>query len=452
MTLGRGAPASPKTSEDGAVTLESPGADERLLSLQGKLLLATRDWSRGEPLDEDIDRIRAEALELCHRRYMEHVPLYGDLARSEGVAEDAALPEVVEQLLFRELFKTYDMEWLRTGDFGAMTSWLAEVSTMRPEARGATTLAAWREELARQGVFLMFSTGTSGKMSFVPRDKTTWLAWRMNSASYARGAWAARMGGGNGGFNLLVAGPKGGGMGILGAGVGLSKMATRAHFLQDRPMEDAVVAELWRDDGTGTPHAPATPSECAEAAAFGRQSAEDGRPLLVFGAPFQVRWLCEAFVASGERLKAPVESMVITGGGWKAFDGQRLSRSALHELLEKSLGISASSCVDSFATTELNCVLSTCSRHRYHVPPLVEPVVLDDSFLGAPGVEGFGQLAFLDPFADSYPGFLITGDQALLRRDACPCGLHGWFLDGEIGRAPGVELKGCGGVLASAVV
>jgi hypothetical protein len=76
-------------------------------------------------------------------------------------------------------------------------------------------------------------------------------------------------------------------------------------------------------------------------------------------------------------------------------------------------------------------------------------VVLDEALMGSVGTQGDGLLGFLDPFAMSYPGFVITGDVARLRRGSCPCGLAGWFIDREIQRAPGREVKGCGGVLAS---
>ena len=60
-----------------------------------------------------------------------------------------------------------------------------------------------------------------------------------------------------------------------------------------------------------------------------------------------------------------------------------------------------------------------------------------------------GMLAFLDPFALSYPGFLIAGDRATLDFGSCGCGRSGAFVEGEIERAPGAEVRGCGGVLGS---
>ena len=82
----------------------------------------------------------------------------------------------------------------------------------------------------------------------------------------------------------------------------------------------------------------------------------------------------------------------------------------------------------------------------------MEAVVLDEALLGEVGRSGFGTLGFLDPFAASYPGFVISGDQALLSQGECACGLSGMFIEGEIERASGLEVRGCGGVLESITV
>ena len=79
-------------------------------------------------------------------------------------------------------------------------------------------------------------------------------------------------------------------------------------------------------------------------------------------------------------------------------------------------------------------------------------MVLDEGLTGRLGEGGTGALAFLDPFAVSYPGFVITGDEATLAPGGCGCGLSGPFLEGEIRRASGLEVRGCGGVLESLAV
>ena len=59
-----------------------------------------------------------------------------------------------------------------------------------------------------------------------------------------------------------------------------------------------------------------------------------------------------------------------------------------------------------------------------------------------------GAFGFLDPLAISYPGFIISGDRVHLVHGACGCGLAGPAIT-EIGRMPGSEVKGCGGIMGS---
>jgi hypothetical protein len=185
------------------------------------------------------------------------------------------------------------------------------------------------------------------------------------------------------------------------------------------------------------------------ALAFLRRSAAEGVRCLVFGAPFQVQELCERAAAAPGAVAAPAGSLLISGGGWKAWDGRRVPRERLWERAGETLGIPPDHIIDTYSTAELNCVFMTCSRGCYHIPPLVEPVVLDESYGGEPGRQGTGILAVLDPFALSYPGFIATGDSVDLARGTCGCGLSGWHIRGEIRRAPGSQPRGCGAVMAS---
>lgn len=427
---------------------------ERLVSLHGVLLGATREWARGGQPGPGVAAARHEAILLNHQRYVDLVPAYRRLAQREGVAGPAPLEVIVNGLLLHDLFKSYEPAWLEGRDFEALTGWLDGVCARAPgiDTAGIGDIGTWRERLRAGGLFLSFSSGTSGRLSFVPRDLLTWKALVGNGASYTDESWRAAPDGGLREFDCLVAGPRSGGMGILDAGAGLARIAARSHFLFDRVLTADAVRELG-------PGAAAPPGAWADAAGeldaayaraldFLRQGAAAGRLLLVFGAPFQVKRLCERVAAAGRVELAP-GSLVVTGGGWKSFGGEQLPRAELLRLVRESLDVDAARCIDAYSTSELNCTFRTCSEGRYHVPPLIEPVVLDEALLGFPGRPGQGLLAFLDPFAASYPGFVISGDLGSLDQGRCGCGLQGWFIDGEIRRAEGMEIRGCGGVLES---
>jgi len=433
----------------------------QLLALHAELLQAARQWSEGRELGREVDAIRHEALQLNHLRYGALIPFYQLLAKGQDLLRPLELNTIVENLMFPDLFKSYDRSWLDSGDFGAMTKWVGDVFTRLPRISldGVHDLAAWRTRLRSDGVFVTYSTGTSGRMSFVPRDALTWKALCTNGRTYAKSAWFTGPDGKATPFDCLIAGPRGGGMGILEAGAGLAQMAERSHFLFDTELRDEIVQglsgnEVNRQANTAGRRFPGSAELTGaehyhRAFAFMRRAKDDDRPLLIFGAPFQVKRLCDQLSSDCGGLTLARGSTLVTGGGWKSFTGERVSPQALRNLAEKTLGIDAAHYIDAYSTTELNCTFSSCAEGRYHIPPLVEPVVLDEAFMGAVGEQGFGTLGFLDPFAVSYPGFVITGDQGRLAHARCRCGLTGWLIDGEIQRASGLEIKGCGGVLAS---
>lgn len=424
-----------------------------LLPLLEGLVSATRLWAAGADPGSEVDGLRRRALEVNHLRYLELVPFYRRIAEEMGGARAVEVGFLVDNLLLQGFFKSYDPAWLATADFPALTRWLGEVSCLRPQgaAGAARDLGAWRTALREDGVYLSVSSGTSGRLSFVPRDRATLQALVTNGAAHTDESWRVGTDGRLREFDCLVAGPRGEGVGILDAAVGLSRAAARSHFLFDRVVDPGRLGSESSSllDGAEGGDAPA--AECYRRAAdFVRASAAADRLLLVFGVPFQVLRLCQGLAATGNAgLRATPGSLLVTGGGWKSFAGQRLSRPALAAAVEAALGIDAAHAIDAYSTSEINCTLRTCRMGRYHVPPLLEPVVLDEGLFGTVGGRGRGLLAFLDPFALSYPGYVITGDVATLGRDPCPCGLHGAFLEGEIQRAPGTEIRGCGGALAS---
>jgi hypothetical protein len=134
------------------------------------------------------------------------------------------------------------------------------------------------------------------------------------------------------------------------------------------------------------------------------------------------------------------------GGGWKSFAGQRLSRPELLALVHERLGLPPAQLQESYSMIECNLSLPRCVEGRFHVPPLLWPMVLDGAMTPRAQL-GRGRFAFCDPLATSYSGFFASGDEVELTREPCPCGRGGWTLVGEIERARGYETRGCAGLL-----
>ena len=96
-------------------------------------------------------------------------------------------------------------------------------------------------------------------------------------------------------------------------------------------------------------------------------------------------------------------------------------------------------------------------EYAYQVLPLFDPEELIErdtdrlvqELYNLPFQEVMDYLGLISSTMMSSPGFLITGDQVELVFEDCPCGRRGYALKGEIRRAPGKEVKGCGGIMAS---
>jgi hypothetical protein len=400
--------------------------DNVLRRLLDALLGAAKLWSGREQFDERLVVSVMDTLVVeRHRDWCARIPVYGRLAQDEGVAGMADVGEVIDSMTFSTgLFKSYEPAWLERGEFRRMTDWVADISSCRPEppSMDVCDVETWRTQLAGQGVHLSSSSGTSGRPSFVPRDEATWRALCGNGRYYSD---EPTSGSGVQGFVLLALMPRGDALGLQSAASGLARTATASHFIEGDPGD-----------------------ELARAGGFLADAMRQGRAVLVFGPPHAAADLCEAVLATtGSGIPLPPGSRLVTGGGWKGH--RPVAREELLELVRRALRLEADAVVDAYSATELNCVLSSCPEGRYHVPPLIHPLLLDDAMEWMPEAEATGILAFFDPFAGSYPGLLATGDQGHLTREPCRCGLTGWSVRGPIVRAPGHEPRGCAGALAS---
>lgn len=373
-----------------------------------RLVVATRAWSVGAAVDRaSTSGIREELIELNHSRWFDSIPPYAVLAQESGINRVAPAEDVRNALIVSDdWFKSFDPVWLR-GDFQSLSSWLSRMSVFPTidTPRGATTLSEWRDALRVQGVYVTVSSATGGVPSLVPRDRTTLAA--LQSSSGVRMPWASAPGT----FDLLALVSEGRGSGLQAGAMGLARTAHASHYGHD--------SAAWE---------------------FLRRSQSDGRPVVIFGAPARLDALLKSgSLPSGTRL--PAGSSLVTGGGWKNDPANDLQ--GLLDRTADRLGLPRERCVDTYSTSELNTLFVSCAHGRYHVPPSVEVIVVDEVLRPAPERTS-GRLAVLDAMAFSYPGLLATSDQVELAVDPCRCGRSGQAIASAISRVPRVDPRGCG--------
>jgi hypothetical protein len=435
-------------------------ASERAIhDLAGQLRAAAHAWAAADGTFDDAatTRLRHRAIALCHAHYRAAIPAYRRLAAEAGVDDDAPLPVLAERCTVTDdLFKSYDAAWVGARDFGALSGWLQDVCAepVPADAAAAHDLDDWLDRLERGGIHVLYSSGTGGRLSFVPRGEASWAAYRANGPSYLMHQ-VVRLGLDLSAMDGAVLGFRGGRMGIQRAGVELSRVLGAVHYLYDREIRAETLRALLTARSPAAADAARTalaaPAEAYRGfvAALSRATAR-GRAVWLFGAPYQVHALCGLMDALGASPLCP-GSVVTLGGGWKSFEGQRVARPVLVDTIETVLGVPAARVLEAYAMVELNTPLMRCAEGRYHVPPILEPWLFDEALLPLPpGRDVTGTFGFMDPTATTYPAFVVTGDAVRLVREPCPCGLVGPAILGEVRRAAGAETRGCGGILATA--
>lgn len=158
-----------------------------------------------------------------------------------------------------------------------------------------------------------------------------------------------------------------------------------------------------------------------------RRFERTGLPVRILGFPSYLYMLLTAMERTGMKpLRLNRRSVILTGGGWKRFDGMMVKESELLSLVEERLGIPAARCRDFYSAVEHSVAYPQCRNHHMHVPIWSRVVIRDVRTLEPLGFDRPGLLSFVSPLVSSAPlSSVIMGDLATLRdgRD-CGCGIE----------------------------
>jgi Acyl-protein synthetase, LuxE len=169
-----------------------------------------------------------------------------------------------------------------------------------------------------------------------------------------------------------------------------------------------------------------------------------GGKVSLVGAPYILYFVMNKLQADGKSFDFDEDSLVVTGGGWKVQEHVRMPVEDFRKQVHDVLGIPETSCLDLYGMVEGNAFMVQCPEGHYlHVPyTYCKPMVLGNDLKPLEYGES-GRFAFLDALAGSYPGFIITGDQVRLLEHCPVCDRPGPVLEPEIHRAEGEEVRGC---------
>ncbi len=434
----------------------------RLLEIHDELREITRLWVQCDDWDEDKARnLREEAVLLNHQRYFRGIPVYRALAEDAGIDEDITDIEVIKtDLMFpTDIFKSYNPALIDNADWQQMTEWLRTIckSEIPGDYSTVKTLEEWLEKLFEAELILLTSSGTSGTYSFVPRDIQTRMGLMSNATIVFQPVFGKVLENISE-YDAALLSFTSGSAGVQAASNSIAEVVEHSYCLYDMHMPADAVRILQRGPKNDDEkkfieefqRVMTTEKDLRYEVMLDniRASLSNGQKVLLQGACYQLMELCRKAVQQGG-MTLPEGSVILFGGGWKTFEGEKIGKAELLKLVESAFGMKGDNVVEGYSMIEMNLLMTCCSENRFHIPPLMEPMVFDNDLMPMPGAGHTGIFGFLDPFALSYPGFLISGDQVNLWHGECPCGIKGYAIDGEIQRVAGKEVKGCGGIMAS---
>ncbi|MBN1281018.1 MAG: hypothetical protein JXA00_05150 [Candidatus Thermoplasmatota archaeon] len=311
------------------------------------------------------------------------------------------------------------------------------------------------EEYNNKGIHIMFTSGTSGRFSFIPRDLLSWNRLKYN----AMVAVAELMNyDPDDTIVLLIPDPRQTNLTIaslFGIAYDLYKpenihvaldMKITTQFLRMQRDETIGIAEKIKAKAMATISPLVQKNSDMKIIHLLEHLEKEGKTVNIAGPPFWLDRILERMKKEGKSVRLET-SQVLTGGGWKAEEEKRPPEERFRQKVKDTLGIPQDHYHDVYAMSECSSIFLSCEGHYKHIPPVIVPLVLDEE-LRPVGYNTVGRFAFIDPLPQSYPGFIITGDRVKML-DHCPvCSRQGPVLDVEVSRLPGVEGRGCAAVMA----
>lgn len=312
------------------------------------------------------------------------------------------------------------------------------------------------EALKKIDINIMFTSGTSGKFSFIPRNAESWDRLNYNAIHSVVELMNYDH---NDTVLLLIPDPRQTNLTIAclfgiafnlynpkNINIALDKTKITTQFLRMQRAQAIGIKEKIKAKALKQLSPMVQKKSDKRMIEIMQQKQKEGKKLNIAGPPFWLNRILERMKTEGITLKLE-DSQVLTGGGWKAEEDKRAPEEAFREKVEEILGIPQHHYHDVYAMSECSSVFLSCEGHYKHIPPVIHPLVLDDD-LQPLGYNESGRFAFIDPLPTSYPGFIITGDHVKLMEHCPVCDREGPVLDIEVTRMPGVEGRGCAAVMA----
>jgi hypothetical protein len=400
----------------------------------------------------EVERLQIDAVNERLGAHLDQIPLLRNRSQSAEIAKVSERDDLVPLLFAHGAYKSYVQNWLADGRWDRMAKWVGTVSTCDPTGVDVDGIAGLDEFVSRMesvGCYLTCSSGTTGKPAMIACSESDLdVASRANVTGLT---WATGIPA-DGRRKLFGLGPRTKVERNERTRVALVEAFSSEADSYQLPVDPISVGsvmqmiELRRRIADGT----AGPSEIAafETISAGRQGAMDAataeavdelvasrdRQLLLtgmFASLYQVAQGVREKGFSGNDFRD--DTALLVAGGLK---GAALPPD-YREFIFDTFNIADERVYHFYTMQELNTPFPKCRAGRYHVPPWVLLLPLDepgeklvDTFSGPVQARG----AFFDLSLEGRWGGVISGDRIDADFGECHCGHQGPTVGPDITR------------------
>jgi hypothetical protein len=400
----------------------------------------------------DLLPLQLEAANERLQERIDQIPLLRNRAQSASTTKIAERSDVVPLLFAHSAYKSYSEAWLTDERWDRMAKWIRTVSTYPVDGLdldGVSGLDDFVKRLETVGYYVTCSSGTTGKPAMIACSKMDMeIAAQVNVEGFS---WAT---------GVVPEGDRK----FFGLGPRLNierneytrlamidAYSSRADAYQ-LPLEPITVGSIMamvslrRRIGEGKAH----PSEVAafENVSGERQTAMDAaiakaideviasrdRKLLLTGMFASLYQIAEGVRSKGfSGSDFQDDTALLVGGGLK---GTALPDN-YREYIFETFNISESRVYHFYSMQEINSPFPKCHAGRYHIPPWVMFLPLDEpgeKLLVGPDEATTGRAAFFDISLDGRWGGVISGDRVSYEFGQCACGHQGPTVGDDIVR------------------
>jgi hypothetical protein len=403
---------------------------------------------------EQIERIHLEGARKRFAQLRSGVSVLDKLATEQGIDGLDNLDDLAPLLFPHTVYKSYPISYLERARFDKLTKWLGGLTTddiSRVDASTVQSIDDWIDMLeAQTPLMVQHTSGTTGKLSFVPRNKRQWRETIVHSAIIIRDWWGRGKGPDilRDGMPIIIPGYRRGAAATQrGNSIQVelyAKGEENALFLYPNARFSADIASLGgrlraaeARGEAGMLEIPPILLERREALlALERSRPDDlryffseaqrrfgGRDVYVTAMwPILYDW-AEEGLKRGLKNVFGKGSVLLTGGGKK---GTALPENWRERVIEF---IGFDTIYEMYATSEMMGLCMMCEHGKYHIPPVIVPFLLDPATgKTLPRKDGTtGRFAGLDLMPNTYWAGLVTGDEITLSgwEKTCACGRTG---------------------------